>query len=84
MPLQDPHVVGYLLYVSTETETFAENLDLVGMISDFFANILAARQLDGVKFALGTTIATTGTHLADFGVYDAIVDRSADDLLIGD
>jgi ceramide glucosyltransferase len=36
-----------------------------------------------VKFALGTTIATTKTHLAEFGGYDAIVNRPADDLLIG-
>ena len=84
MPLQNPDVGGVTcLYVSTETKTFAENLHWVGMISDFFASILAARQLDGVKFALGTTIATTKTHLAEFGGYDAIVDRPADDLLIG-
>jgi ceramide glucosyltransferase len=83
-PLQDSRVGGVTcLYVSTETKTFAEKLHSVGMISDFFASILTARQLDGVKFALGTTIATTRTRLAEFGGYDAIVNRPADDLLIG-
>ncbi|HEX4229795.1 MAG TPA: glycosyltransferase [Bryobacteraceae bacterium] len=83
-PLQTPQVgCVTCLYVSTETKTFAEKLNWVGMISDFFASILTARQLDGVKFALGTTIATTRTRLAEFGGYDAIVNRPADDLLIG-
>ncbi|HWF46267.1 MAG TPA: glycosyltransferase, partial [Bryobacteraceae bacterium] len=83
-PLQNPNVgCVTCLYVSAETKTFAEKLHWVGMISDFFASILTARQLDGVKFALGTTIATTRTRLAEFGGYDAIVNRPADDLLIG-
>jgi ceramide glucosyltransferase len=83
-PLRNPNVgCVTCLYVSTETKTFAEKLHCVGMISDFFASILTARQLDGVKFALGTTIATTRARLAEFGGYDAIVNRPADDLLIG-
>jgi ceramide glucosyltransferase len=83
-PLANQKVGGVTcLYVSTETKTFAEKLHWVGMISDFFASILTARQLDGVKFALGTTIATTKTRLSEFGGYDAIVNRPADDLLIG-
>src|SRR5580658_7200204 len=53
------------------------------MFSDFYAGILVARQLDGVKFALGPTIATTRTRLAGFGGYGAIENRPADDLLVG-
>ncbi len=53
------------------------------MLSDFYAGILVARQLDGVKFALGPTIATTRKHLAGFGGYAAIENRPADDLLVG-
>ncbi len=55
----------------------------MGMVSDFFPSILVARQLDGVKFALGTTIATTRSNLALFGGYASIENRPADDLLIG-
>jgi ceramide glucosyltransferase len=53
------------------------------MASDFYAGILVATQLDGVKFALGPTIATTRAHLARFGGYQAIENRPADDLLVG-
>ena len=36
-----------------------------------------------MKFALGTTIATTRTRLSGFGGYEAIENRPADDLLVG-
>ncbi len=53
------------------------------MMSDFFAGILVSQQLEGVKFALGTTIATTRTRLADFGGYESLVNRPGDDFLVG-
>lgn len=70
-------------YVSTEEKTFTENLQTIGMFSDFYAGILVARELDGVKFALGPTIATTRARLAGFGGYEALQFRPADDLLVG-
>ena len=83
-PLADPKVGAVTcFYVSIEDKTFTESLQTIGMFSDFYAGILVARQLDGVKFALGTTIATTRTHLAGFGGYGAIENRPADDLLVG-
>jgi ceramide glucosyltransferase len=71
------------LYVSLGDKTFIEELQTVGMLSDFYAGLLVARELDGVKFALGPTIATTRTRLADFGGYEAIENRPGDDLLVG-
>ena len=52
-------------------------------MSDFYAGIVVAWQLDGVKFALGPTIATTRERLAAFGGYESIENRPADDLLVG-
>ncbi len=52
-------------------------------LSDFYPGILVAWQLDGVKFALGPTIATTRSRLRAFGGYEAIENRPADDLLVG-
>jgi ceramide glucosyltransferase len=70
-------------YVSVEDKTFTDRLQNVGMLSDFYPGILVAWQLDGIKFALGPTIATTRTRLAAFGGYAAIENRPADDLLVG-
>jgi ceramide glucosyltransferase len=83
-PLADPKVGAVTcFYVPIEDKTFTESLQTIGMFSDFYAGILVARQLDGVKFALGPTIATTRTRLAGFGGYGAIENRPADDLLVG-
>ncbi len=83
-PLADSTVGAVTcFYVATDENTFAEKLQTIGMVSDFYAGILVARQLDGVKFTLGPTIATTRTRLAEFGGYQAIQDRPADDLLVG-
>jgi ceramide glucosyltransferase len=70
-------------YAPIEDKTLTDSLQTIGMFSDFYAGILVARQLDGVKFALGPTIATTRTRLAGFGGYGAIDNRPADDLLVG-
>ncbi len=83
-PLADRKVGAVTcLYVSTGEQSFVEKLQSIGMISDFYPGLLVARQLDGVKFALGPTIATTRARLADFGGYQTIENRPADDLLVG-
>jgi ceramide glucosyltransferase len=83
-PLADPRVgAATCFYAPIEDKTITDSLQTIGMFSDFYEGILVARQLDGVKFALGTTISTTRTRLAGFGGYEAIKDRPADDLLVG-
>jgi ceramide glucosyltransferase len=83
-PLADPKVGAVTcFYTSIEEKGFADCLQSVGMLSDFYAGVVVAWQLDGVKFALGPTIATTRRHLAGFGGYAAIENRPADDLLVG-
>jgi ceramide glucosyltransferase len=83
-PLADPKIGAVTcFYLSIEERSFADRLQSVGMMSDFYAGIIVAWQLDGVKFALGPTIATTRTRLAAFGGYQSIENRPADDLLVG-
>jgi ceramide glucosyltransferase len=83
-PLRDPKVGAVTpFYVPTELTTLIDHLQSVGMMSDFYAGILVAWQLDGVKFALGPTIATTRTRLNGFGGYAELENRPADDLLVG-
>jgi ceramide glucosyltransferase len=83
-PLRDPEVGAVTcFYVPSELGTFTDHLQDSGMLSDFYAGVLVAWQLDGVKFALGPTIATTRSRLAGFGGYPELENRPADDLLVG-
>jgi ceramide glucosyltransferase len=83
-PMANPAVGAVTcLYVSLGDKSFIEDLQTIGMISDFYAGLMVARELDGVKFALGPTIATTRARLAAFGGYEAIENRPGDDLLVG-
>jgi ceramide glucosyltransferase len=70
-------------YVSNEEKTWVQRLQDIGMLSDFYPGILVAKQLDGVKFALGPTISTTRSYLQEFGGYASIENKPADDLWIG-
>ena len=81
---RDPNVgAATVLYVSTKETTLVQELQSVGMISDFFAGILVAWELDGVKFTFGQTIVTRRENIAAFGGYEAIENRPADDLRVG-
>lgn len=83
-PLADREIGAVtLLYVPIAEHTLADEIQSVGMFSDFYAGIFVARLLDGIKFALGPTIATTRSHLMRFGGYESIENRPGDDLLIG-
>jgi ceramide glucosyltransferase len=84
--LEDPRVGAVTCFyvpIEAEAKTFVQRLQDMGMLSDFYAGILVAWQLDGIKFALGPSIASTKKHLAGFGGYAAIENRPADDLLVG-
>ena len=83
-PLADPKIGAVTcFYVPTKDTSWIQRLQDVGMLSDFYPGILVAKQLDGVKFALGPTIGTTRTRLQAFGGYAALENRPADDLLVG-
>jgi ceramide glucosyltransferase len=83
-PLADPATGAVTcFYLQSGDNSFTESLQTIGMVSDFYAGILTDWNLEGVKFALGPTIATTRQRLADFGGYHSIDNRPADDLLVG-
>jgi ceramide glucosyltransferase len=83
-PFRDPKVGGATcLYTSTKETTFIEKLHAIGMSSDFFAGIMVAWKLDGVKFTFGQTIVATRQSIASFGGYQILENRPADDLLVG-
>ena len=83
-PLQSRNIgATTCLYVSASEGTFVDRLQTVGMISDFYASLMVAMQLEGVKFALGPTIATTRTALREVGGYESLENKPADDLWVG-
>jgi ceramide glucosyltransferase len=83
-PLEDPKVGAVTCFYASLSETsWVQRLQDVGMLSDFYPGILVAKQLDGVKFALGTTISTTRRHLQGFGGYPRLENQPADDLQVG-
>lgn len=83
-PFRDKKVGGVTcFYVSTEDKNMVERLQTMGMISDFYAGILVAWQLDGVHFALGPSMASTKERVRGFGGFQVLEGRPADDLLFG-
>jgi ceramide glucosyltransferase len=83
-PLRYKSVGGVTcFYVGTEDKNLVERLQTIGMISDFYAGILVAWQLDGVHFALGPSMASTKERVRGFGGFQVLEGRPADDLLFG-
>ena len=83
-PLQEGTVgATTCFYVSANSGNLVDQLQSIGMLSDFYASLLVARQLDGIKFTLGPTIGTTRSYLAEFGGYESIENKPADDLWVG-
>jgi len=83
-PLRDPKVGAVTcLYLQTDEKSFANSLQTIGQVSDFYASLAVARLLDGVKFALGSTIVTRKETLAEAGLFAAIENKPADDMLVG-
>jgi len=59
-------------------------LEALGISTDFMAGVLTARMLEsGIRFGLGSTLATTKTALASIGGFGALADRLADDYELG-
>src|SRR2546427_2956039 len=51
--------------------------------AEFCAGALVARKLEGLKFALGSTMATTRERLAEIGGFEALVNHHSDDFEFG-
>ena len=83
-PLQDDNVGAVTSFYRgiAQSNLYAE-LEAVGASSDFFAGVLMAAWTEGVKFALGASIATTKTWVKKIGGFESIAAFLADDYEIG-
>ncbi len=58
-------------------------MEAVGLNTEFIGGVLVARMLDGMKFALGPTIAARRETLDRIGGFDAVKDYLAEDFVMG-
>src|SRR5437764_3096282 len=60
-------------------DNLGAKLEAIGAASDFFAGVLMARWKEGIRFALGASIATTKDWVRKMGGFESIADALADD-----
>jgi ceramide glucosyltransferase len=71
------------LYRALEAPSFGAALDAVGASASFASSALVARALEGLKFTMGSTMATTRERLAEIGGFEALLDLHSDDYEFG-
>jgi len=68
-----------------EGATLWSRLEALGIATDFFPGVLAARKLErGIRFGLGSTLAMSKTALAKAGGLEPLVESLADDYEMGE
>ena len=71
-------------YRGIAVNSLGSKLESVGISTDFFAGVLAARQVEnGLHFALGSTLAMSRSALEAIGGLEPLVDHLADDFELG-
>ncbi|CAN5585675.1 bacteriohopanetetrol glucosamine biosynthesis glycosyltransferase HpnI [soil metagenome] len=69
---------------AAEKLTVWSRVEALGISTDFMPGVLTARKLEGgIRFGLGSTLATTKTILAKAGGLEALVESLADDYEMG-
>jgi ceramide glucosyltransferase len=83
-PLSDSKVGAVTsFYRGIAEKNTAAELEAIGAAGGFFPGVLMAWWTEGVKFALGASIATTKTWLQKIGGFEPIADLLADDYEVG-
>jgi ceramide glucosyltransferase len=81
---RDPTVGGVTaLYRGRDNFQWVAAMDCVGSSAAFCGAALVARELEGLKFMMGSTMATTKERLAEIGGFEAMVDLHSDDYELG-
>ncbi len=81
---RNPKVGGVTaLYRGCDNLQFVAALDCVGSSAAFCGAALVARELEGIAFMMGSTMATTKQRLAEIGGFQALVDLHSDDYKLG-
>lgn len=71
------------LYRTSSVHGIATALEAIGFTAEMIPNVLVARQLEGLTFALGASMAVRRDSLASIGGFEALADYLADDYQLG-
>jgi len=83
-PFRDPSVGAVTcLYVGVTNGRTASELEALSIATEFAAGVLTAWQFQGVRFALGATMATTRQRLREIGGFEALATYCAEDYQLG-
>ena len=84
-PFRNPSVGAVTsLYRGMTAPSLWSELEALNLTTDWLPSTLVARKLEGVRFALGATMAVTRTRLAEIGGFEALADRATDDHDLGE
>lgn len=70
-------------YRAVPGPSFWSKLEAIGMNTEFLGGVLVARMLDGMKFALGPTIAARKSAIAAVGGWPYLQEFLAEDFVLG-
>jgi ceramide glucosyltransferase len=70
-------------YRAVPGASFWSTLEAIGLNTEFIAGLLVARMLEGMKFAVGPTIAVRRQALDRIGGFDRLKDYLAEDFIMG-
>ncbi|MDD2367469.1 MAG: bacteriohopanetetrol glucosamine biosynthesis glycosyltransferase HpnI [Desulfuromonadaceae bacterium] len=80
----DPNVgLVTSLYRTPEVHGIATALEATGFTAEMIPNVLVARRLEGLTFALGASMAVRREALVAIGGFDSLADYLADDYQLG-
>ncbi len=76
-------VVATCAYRAVPGRDLWSGLEAIGMNTEFLAGVLVARMLEGMKFAIGVTMAIRRRTLEQIGGFARVKDYPADDFVLG-
>jgi len=82
-PLQDSSVGVVTCPYRSLAQGWVAILEAIGTATEFHAGVLVSNQLEGIKFALGSTIVIRKEVLEAIGGFPVIADYLADDFQLG-
>jgi ceramide glucosyltransferase len=82
-PMGDPSVGLVTCMYRSRARGLAATLEAIGVSTAFHGGVLVARKLEGIKFALGSTMVIKREALEVVGGFAVLADYLADDFLLG-